>query len=124
MRVDVPMFPRPKDQKKEPITVRVYRDGREACNMLIKAGKDEYHRRVRAMWERQGHKCGLQISPQCKEQGGRLLIDEAQFDHSFGRGMGSSKRDDRIIDENGKSINMAVCCWCNSLKGSRPVTDF
>ena len=118
------MFPKPKDQKKPPKpAVKVFAGGREVCDQLTKAGRDEYLRRVRVMWERQGRNCGLQISPQCKARGGGLLIGEAQFDHSFGRGMGGGKRDDRI-EINGKPINMSVCCWCNSLKGSRPVTDF
>ncbi len=92
--------------------------------MLTKQGRDEYGRRVREMWERQGRKCGLQIASQCKERNGRLLINEAQFEHSMGRGMGGAKRDDRIVDDDGKPMNMAVCGWCNMLKGSRPVTDF
>jgi hypothetical protein len=117
-------FPKPKDMKKEIEPIKVFRSGREVCNQLTKAGRDEYHSRVRTMWERQGRRCGLMISPQCKERGGRLLIEEAQFDHSYGRGMGGGKRDDRIIGEDGKPTNMAVCCWCNSLKGSRPLSDF
>ena len=115
---------RPGEVKKEQPAVKVMRDNREICNQLTKAGRDEYHSRVRTMWERQGRKCGLQISPQCKENGGRLLINEAQFDHSWGRGMGGGKRNDRIIGDDGKPLNMAVCCWCNSLKSSRPLSDF
>jgi len=115
---------RPGEMKKEQPAVRVFVSGREVCNDLTKAGRDEYHRRVRVMWERQGRKCGLMISPQCKEHGGRLLINEAQFDHSYGRGMGGGKRNDSIIDKDGNPTNMAVCCWCNSLKGSRPLTYF
>ena len=119
-----PMFPKPKDKRIPKIPVKIMRDGREICQLNCKAGRDEYHRRVRVMWERQGRRCGLVISPQCKERGGRLLINEAQFDHSYGRGMGGGKRNDSIIDKDGNPINMAVCCWCNSLKGSRPLTYF
>jgi hypothetical protein len=115
---------RPNEVKKDRSHIKVFTGGREVCDLLTKSGRDEYHRRVRAMWERQGKKCGLQISPQCKERNGRLLIDEAQFDHSNSRGMGGSKRDDRIIDDYYRPMNMAVCCWCNSLKGSRPLSDF
>jgi len=117
-------IPRPNEVKKEVVAVKVFPSGREVCNQLTKPGRDEYHRRVRVMWERQDRKCGLQISPQCKERNGRLLIDEAQFDHSNSRGMDGYKRDDRIIDDDGKPMNMSVCCWCNSLKGSRPMSDF
>lgn len=122
-RIPLP-FSRPCEVKKEQPAVKVMRDNREICNQLTKFGRDEYHNRVRIMWERQGKKCGLQISPQCKERGGRLLINEAQFDHSYGRGMGGGKRSDAIVDEQGNPINMAVCCWCNSLKGSKPLSDF
>src|SRR5271156_2665054 len=115
-------FPKPKKPPKP--AIRVFRDNREVCNMLTKAGRDEYAGRVRAMWERQGRKCGLYISPQCKARGGRLLIDEATFDHSYGRGMGGGKRNDAILDANGKWLNQAVCCWCNSLKGSRSIDYF
>jgi hypothetical protein len=119
------MFPKPKDAKKHPKSaVRIMKDGREICDHLTKAGRDEYKRRVRVMWERQGRKCGLQISPQCKARSGRLLIDEAQFDHEICRGMGGAKRTDAIVDKDGRPVSRAVCCWCNCLRGSRPITDF
>ncbi len=115
---------RPGEMKKEVEVERVFRDGRTKINQLCKEGRDEYHRRVRIMWERQDRKCGLQISPPCKGRGGRLLIDEAQFDHSYGRGMEGGKRSDSIVDKDGNPTNMAVCCWCNIMKGSRPLSDF
>ena len=121
---NLPAFPKPKDVKKERSHIAIFAGGREVCNLLTKKGRDEYHWRIRVMWERQKRKCGLQISTQCKERAGSLRIDEAQFDHSCGRGMGGAKRDDRILDDLGKPINMAVCCWCNSMKGSRPLSDF
>lgn len=118
-----PAFPKPGQIRMPQEAIKVFRDGREVCVMTTKAGRDEYASRVRQMWERQGHKCGLQISPQCQNRNGRLLIDEAQFDHETPRGMGSSRRDDRI-EIDGKPISKAVCCWCNCLRGSRPLSDF
>ena len=123
--MDRPAYPKPKDQKKPPKpAVKVYADRREVCNMNCKEGRDIYAGRVREMWERQNRKCGLQISPQCKARNGRLLINEATFDHSQCRGMGGAKRTDRIWDESGRPMNMAVCCFCNSMKSSRSLSDF
>jgi hypothetical protein len=115
---------RPGQMKKEQPAVKVMRDGREICQQLTKAGRDEYRSRTRKMWDRQGCRCGLQISPQCKERNGRWPFDEIQFDHSWGRGMAGGKRNDAILDPDGKPLNMAVCSWCNSLKSSRPLSDF
>lgn len=117
-------FPKPSHVQQDKPTVKVFKDGREICDQLTKAGRDEYHLRVRIMYERQGKRCGLIISPQCKERGGRLLLSEAQFEHSNGRGMGGGKRTDAIVDKDGNPTNMAVCVWCNSLKSSRPLSDF
>lgn len=117
-------FPKPSQIKKQPEVERVFADGRTKLNQLTKAGRDEYHRRVRVMWDRQGGRCGLMISPQCKARKGKLLTNEAQFEHSNGRGMGGAKRTDAIVDAQGSWLNMAVCCWCNTLKGSRPLSAF
>ena len=117
-------FPKPGAIKIPKGAVKVFPDGREVCQVDTKAGWEEYKRRVKIMWERQGKRCGLVISPQCKERGGRLLLAEAQFDHSNGRGMGGGKRTDAIVDKDGNPMNMAVCVWCNSLKSSRPLSDF
>ena len=77
---------RPNEVKKDRSHIKVFTGGREVCDLLTKSGRDEYHRRVRAMWERQGKKCGLQISPQCKARGGRLTWEESQFGHEVSRG--------------------------------------
>jgi hypothetical protein len=124
---ELPAFPKPGQIKKKPEAVKVFPNGREICNIKCKTGLDEYLRRKRIMWERQNKKCGLQIAPQCKERQGRLLIDECTFDHDNGRGGG--KQDDRIEKPNPETgkmepVNHAVCWWCNSLKGSRPLSDF
>lgn len=98
-------------------------DGREVCDLKSKKGRDEYIRRIRSMLVRQKKICGLQISDQCKARHGRLSIDEAQFDHEVGRGLGGGHRDDRI-EIDGKPQNAAVCAWCNILKGSRRIPYF
>jgi hypothetical protein len=113
--------------KKEQPAVKIMRDGREICNQRTKAGRDEYRNRTRKMWNRQGCRCGLQISPQCKERNGRWPFDEIQFGHEVSRGGG--KQDDRIevLDQKTGKIklqNRALCGWCNSLQGSRPMSDF
>lgn len=118
---DLPMFPKPGQVKKRQEAIRVMRDGREICNMNCAEGRRIYADRVRQMWERQGRKCGLQISPQCKAKKGYLHIKEAQFDHEIPRGGG--RRDDRI-QINGKNVSHAVCGFCNCLRGSRKLTDF
>jgi tricorn protease-like protein len=125
-RIPLP-FARPNEMKKEQPAVKVMRDRREICNQLTKAGRDEYVARKKAMWERQGRKCGLQISPQCKERNGRWPFDEVQFGHSVSRGGG--KQDDRIEvfdTETGKMKpqNKSLCPFCNQLQGSRPMSDF
>jgi len=114
-------FPKPKDKKQSQPAVKSFPGGREVCQNN-KAGKDEYERRRRAMWERQGKMCGLQISPQCMR---RLPWQYATFEHVDGRGFGGStggggKRDDRI-EKDGKPYNLAVCPYCNVFKGSRRI---
>ena len=119
----LPAYPKPGQIRKQRPAVKVFAGGREVCDMTTKAGRDEYRNRVRIMWERQGRKCGLMITPQCKAKNGRLSIDEATFDHETVRGMGSAKRDDRI-EIDGRDVSRAVCAFCNCHRGSRPITDF
>jgi len=83
--------------------------GREVCERNA-AGTREYRSRVQKMWERQGGICSLCAMP--------LRLDEATFDHEFGRGAGGAKRDDRI-EVDGKPLNAAVHFWCNVEKGSK-----
>lgn len=119
-------FPKPKDQKKKPIAVRVFRDGREVCNLLCKEGRDEYMRRKRVMWERQVGICCLAAeAPMCP---GRLNWGDAMFEHEGGRGSGGSKRDDRIEiteEKHGikitRKVNGVAHPQCNSWKGSRRI---
>lgn len=102
--------------------VKVLRDGREICNLLIKAGRDEYERRKRAMWERQKRRCCLE--GKIKECPGALKIAEAVFEHQDSRGMNGGHRDDRIERPDKatgemKPYNGAAHPRCNFLKGSR-----
>lgn len=114
-------WPKPKDQKKNPpVAVRIFADGREVCNLLIKAGKDLYMDRIRQMWERQDRRCCLEVL--VKDCPGYLRISEATFDHDEGRGHGGGHRDDRIEIPDGKGgmkkINGAAHPECNIAKGS------
>jgi hypothetical protein len=111
----LPAFPKPGQVKKAPEAVRVMKDGREVCNLTTKAGRDEYARRKRVMWERQGKKCSIQ-GPKCTGIK-HLSISEATFEHDEGRGHGGGHRDDRI-EVDGKPLNSVACPWCNSMKGS------
>jgi hypothetical protein len=96
----------------------VLRDGREILNLLTKAGRDEYMRRIRAMWERQGRRCCLEGWIEgCP---GKLRLADAVFEHQEGRGMNGGHRDDRI-ERNGRPLNGAAHAWCNSMKGSRKI---
>jgi hypothetical protein len=122
----LPHFPKPKDVKRPKDWIKIFLDGREVLNCKTAQGREEYKRRKRVMYERQNKRCFLVITPQCKEKKGRWAFDLMQFDHWFGRTAG--KQDDRIekADETGtiKPINCLLCPWCNSYKGSRPITDF
>lgn len=115
------LFLKPKDQKKrKPEAVKIYADGREVCNLLTKEGYAIYKGRIRTMWERQGRRCCLEgVVGSCP---GYLSISEATFEHGEGRGMGGSRRDDRIEvpDKDGKlvPINGAAHPVCNVEKGS------
>ena len=97
-----------------------YPDGREVCNLNSKKGADEYQRRKLEMWERQGRRCCLHISEQCKEKKGRWPVNEVVFGHESPRGMGGGKRDDRIVID-GKPRNYAICTFCNTLQGSKRI---
>jgi len=98
-----------------------YEDGREVCNLLTKAGRDEYARRKRVMWLRQGKRCCLE--GWAKDCPGALKWAEALFEHQDGRGMDGGKRDDRIEKPNRKTgkmepYNGVAHAWCNGKKGS------
>lgn len=98
-------FPKPKDVKTPKPSVRVFKDGREACNLLVKAGMDEYLRRKRVAWEAQDKKCSI-----CGE---RLNWSDATVDHIKPRKSGGSERDDR-------QENIAAAHGiCNTMRGSR-----
>lgn len=121
----IPQFPKPMDQKKSPKpAVKVYKDGREVCDLTTKAGRDEYSRRVDIMFDRQGKRCGLMIAPQCKEKKGRWPRNMMQFGHARSRKFGGSAREDRIEIDGKPTDSRALCPWCNSLQSSRPITDF
>ena len=118
----IPMaIPRPGEVKKEPVVVRVMKDGREVVNLLCKAGRDEYARRVRVMWERQGKQCCLSgVIEWCP---GRLALADACYEHQDGRGQGGGHRDDRIERPDPKTGEIrpynGVAHWvCNSKKAS------
>lgn len=116
----IPAFPKPSQVRKQKPAIKVMPDGRELCDLKTKGGQDEYRSRKQTMWDRQGKRCALQITTQCKSRQGRWPFSEVQFDHQSGRGSGGSKRDDRI-EVNGVPQNGAVCAWCNSAKGSRQI---
>ncbi len=109
-------FPKPRDQKtrKKP-AFKVMQDLREICDLTTLAGRMEYSRRLDEMWERQKSMCGLQISTHCTKYIPRV---RATYDHSGGRGLNGSHRDDRIWLGNVPQ-NMMVCSWCNALKASK-----
>lgn len=127
--MNLPAFPKPRQIKQTRPPVKIFADGREICDLKTKAGHDEYSARKRKMWDRQAHKCCLQISRICKLRQGRLPWEEAQFEHTLGRTAG--KRDDRIEvpDERYpegnvmRPINGVACPWCNSQKGSRSLSE-
>lgn len=89
-------------------------DGREVCNDRTKAGTNEYKRRRHEMWRRQKGLCCL-----CGEY---IIEGQETFEHTDGRGSGGSRRDDRIVDDDGSWMNGAAHQKCNSTKGSRRIT--
>jgi hypothetical protein len=99
-----------------------YPNGREVCDFKSKKGRDEYHNRKLKMWTRQERRCRLQISDQCKAKRGRWSVDDVVFGHESSRGLGGGTRDDRI-EINGQPHNYAICCWCNSLQGSKRIQN-
>jgi hypothetical protein len=112
----IPAFPKPSQIKVAPVAFRTFAGDREVCNLTCKAGRDEYERRKRVMWERQGKTCCI-----C---GLKLRWAEAQFEHQEGRGFNGGHRDDRIWKLNvdtGKMepYNGVAHPMCNSRKGSQ-----
>lgn len=95
-------------RKRSPL--KVFADGREVCNLGNSEGRNLYKSRIKSMLFRQkGFCCN------CKLQ---LSLDDATFEHEFGRGMGGSRRDDRI-EINGQRVNGASHLNCNSERGSK-----
>jgi hypothetical protein len=90
--------------------VKVFPDGREVCNLKVKAGKQEYYQRTITMLQRQRFLCAM-----CHENMHPIW---AEFDHEAGRGSGGGHRDDRI-EVDGHWQNAALCRTCNSEKGSK-----
>ena len=88
--------------------------GREVCAPTA-AGAREYKRRTEEMRLRQRELC-----PICTFY---LSKDDATFEHEDLRGMGGSRRDDRIwkVDEEGNKmpVNFALHYGCNREKGSQ-----
>jgi 5-methylcytosine-specific restriction endonuclease McrA len=85
--------------------VRVMKDGREICDQLTKAGRDEYTRRKRWAWEDQKHICAICHKP--------LTWADTTADHIQPRGMGGGRRDD-------SQKNLAAVHWkCNAERGSK-----
>jgi hypothetical protein len=106
----VAAHPKPKERHRATIVVATQPDGRERCNSQTKAGRSEYRWRTIEMWERQKGLCCLCHQPMTQQ--------EATFDHEHGRGMGGSRRDDRITLPDGSWINGAAHLFCNVAKGS------
>ena len=104
------MLLRPGEVKKEIEVEHTFRDGRTKINQLCKEGRDLYQQRKRDAWEKQKRIC-----PICREH---LNWSDSTVDHIKPRKMGAGSIDDR-------SENLqAVHATCNSLKGSRPMSDF
>ena len=103
-------IPRPNEVKKEIEVEHTFRDGRTKINQLCKEGRDLYQQRKRDAWEKQGRLCSI-----CHLH---LNWADSTVDHIKPRQMGAGSIDDR--HEN----LAAVHATCNSLKGSRPMSDF
>lgn len=118
----IPAFPKPGQIKRVKPAFKVLRDGREICDLLTKAGRDEYMSRKVKMHTRQNGICCLYgHAPGCP---GRLSKYDMMFEHEEGRTAGH--RDDRIERlnrETGKMerINGVAHPVCNSWKGSRKI---
>ena len=97
--------------------IHIFTDGREVIRLKAFSGKRMYKERVETMRLRQGERCCLEgYAPMCT---GYLRKDEATFEHENGKGMGGSKRDDRIELPDGTWINGAAHEPCNIWKASR-----
>lgn len=101
----IPAFPKPGQIKKVKPAFKTLRDGREICDLLTKAGRDEYTRRKRVAWEQQKGVCAI-----CHL---KLNWGDATVDHKKVRGMGGGSRDDR--QENLAAVHYV----CNTKRGSR-----
>ena len=117
-----PRFAKPKDTRPPEMENRAFvtkPDGREICRNHpvtgTSEGRAEYRDRVRKMLIRQNGICCLAVHLSCCS--GPLAFKDATFEHEHGRGMGGSRRDDRITLPNGDWINGAACLNGNSLKG-------
>jgi hypothetical protein len=118
----VPLYPKPKDTPKPEAynpAFETLRDGREICRNHPETGtmegRREYKRRIKAMLERQNGICCLAVLLGCCA--GPLRLQDATFEHELSRGMGGSRRDDRIVLPSGKWINGAACRKGNQMKG-------
>lgn len=98
-------FPKPKDQKHEPVHTRTYDDGRIVHNLLTAEGRRRYYATLEDAYQKQKHLC-----PICHRF---IAREDLSPDHYKPRGMGGATRDDR--PEN----IVAVHAWCNSKKGSQ-----
>lgn len=121
-----PKFPKPKQTRPVELENRAFitmPDGREICRNHTETGtsegRAEYGRRIKAMLERQRGVCCLAgYAPMCP---GPLRLNDCTFEHELPRGIGGSKRDDRICLPNGKWLNGASHYGCNQWKGSRNI---
>ena len=115
-------FPKPRDIPREPEVIHYPEGphGREVIELSLPEGKAEYRRRVEEMWKRQKGICCLYGHiPNCP---GRLRLESATFEHEGGgRGMGGSRRDDRIVLPDGRWQNGACHYKCNREKSSRRI---
>jgi hypothetical protein len=106
-----------RDCDREPEWMTAFPDGREILNLETERGRAEYKARTLVMVKRQDNVCGCGC--------GELFDGDATFDHTGpdghggGRGLGGSRRDDRVGDEkNKKPLNRAVKYACNGRLGS------
>jgi hypothetical protein len=86
-----------------------FRDGREVC-FHTQAGRREYAKRRDEMWHRDGGICCICNRP--------VSLNLATFEHTDGRGMNGSRRDDRTTKD-GKPLNGVAHEKCNIEQGSK-----
>ena len=118
----IPANPKPSLIKVAPVAVRTLRDGKEQVNQLTKEGRDEYVRRKRVMWERQGRQCCLH--GHIASCSGDLHWSDAVFAHEIPKGHGGGSHDDRIEIIVKKKLlrqNGVAHSRCNYLQGSRRI---